>query len=400
MSQRPFFSPQFFAGVSLGLTLAGVLLIVAFLAPSTPLYAQSSVIAVTSHGATCNDRGNDTSAINAAIAAFNKSPPGTILQFPAGTCRIDGALTPLTHDGFIRGTGPNSVISSSSATADIFSVTTDDPVNFLDLRLVSTAPTRTAGAGIRFSGSTPSSYNRSSRVGNVVFDGMYDAVVLYSTAGVRVVDCNIINSYHAGVLKYNNYNKATADTGDDIVSDSSFDNGGSNDPVAAIFQVSGGGLRISNNKILKHRYGYYMRLGTSTSDLIITGNSFEKQKESAIAFTRSGAAEFGNVVIASNQVAIVPTFLSVTGNAAWISNLSITGNAISTFATAITLDAGTDYTINGNTFVSSARGLNPGAAISLGATFPSRVMIGANQVNNYQGTVRSSGASEYSVSRP
>jgi hypothetical protein len=84
---------------------------------------------VKSYGAVGNGSTDDTTAINAAIAAVNASTYGGVLYFPAGDYRVTSSLTTITKPCTVRGDGRSewysisdsvSKVSTTSTTATIF----------------------------------------------------------------------------------------------------------------------------------------------------------------------------------------------------------------------------------------------------------------------------------------
>lgn len=122
-------------------------------------------------------------------------------------------------------------------------------------------------------------------------------VPIYITAGnAWLLENSYIVGQDFGLVARNNEN---ADEGDPRVIGNTFD---SQTGVAAIHYISGGGMRILDNKILSHQYGILGEFEGVTSDLLITGNSIENQYAVAIAL-RVQSGSFENVVINSNQFA-------------------------------------------------------------------------------------------------
>jgi hypothetical protein len=155
---------------------------------------QLNLISVKGYGAVGNGSTDDTTAINAAIAARNASA-GAMLYFPAGTYKITGDLTKITTPGLIFGdngvTGQDystgagrtvglSIIEYDTETGTAFTVggTNGTDVTFANLVIRNrNATTPTAGAGIAFTYATDTS-DPSGRLDfdDAMVDGFYDNI--------------------------------------------------------------------------------------------------------------------------------------------------------------------------------------------------------------------------------
>ncbi len=368
--------------------LGRLFLMVVFVALGWTTPASAGTISVSCAGV------NDTAAVNAAINSYNAASGGSTLLFPSGICRLTGATNVLTNSGIIRGDG-SSIIVSATANNTVFIVSSNSAVVFRDIEITQdVSVVKTDGAGI-FLTSPGSTGNPNSRIENVTVNGMYYGITLDHTVGTVISNCYVTNSIAAGVVKVNITDE---DRGDDTVTGSIIDTEVSNSSASAILQYAGGGLRIINNKILRHATGYRMVLSGSrdTSDLLIIGNSFENQTASSILLERGvEARRFGNVVITGNQFALSSNVLSIPEAAAgvnndWVIGLAISGNVIQVNGPiALKLYGGQDVSITGNVF----GGLNPSstAAIALHPVYPVSSVIGPNQYSRFSTNVALNG---------
>jgi hypothetical protein len=155
--------------------------------------------------------------------------------------------------------------------------------------------------GVRFSGdgSNPHGIQCEYAFRTIIRDCLLERykVPIYINAGnAWCVENNYILGQDFGIVARNTEN---ADEGDPRIVGNTFD---SQTGVAAIHYISGGGMRVLDNKILSHYYGILCEFEGVTSDLLITGNSIENQQGVAIAM-RVQSGSFENVIINSNQFA-------------------------------------------------------------------------------------------------
>ena len=162
---------------------------------------------------------------------------------------------------------------SDDPVANVFEVATSEAVIFRDLKIAN-GVTKTAGDGIILHG-VGSAVNEGSRIDNVTVVGMYRNIWLKETLRTVISASYLVSPLFASLEK-SNVTVANQDAGDDVITTTTFDSsaGGT---TYAILQEAGGGLKIVANKILHHAFGYYLSSypGSATSDLLITGNSFE-----------------------------------------------------------------------------------------------------------------------------
>ena len=259
---------------------------------------------------------DDTAAINAAVAAL---PPGATLQLRKGTYKApNGGLT-ISTLGRIRGAGS---LSSSAAGGTVIEAAT--PAN--DVLTVDSAAAGSVVEDVMFRNTSPLGTTKAAirssanwlRLRNVSASGFYINFDIDAGYGGTMTDCV---SY--GSLKYGARfaNTAIADAGDWAVTGCTFIASGS-DSDAAIYQTTGGGLKIVNTKINsatgagvgpKFLYGVLLEVGASTSDLLIANSSIENTRGSGLKALQLGSstANFYNIVLTGVQFALYQSDLAV-----------------------------------------------------------------------------------------
>lgn len=129
--------------------------------------------------------------------------------------------------------------------------------------------------------------------------GFGSGIHFVNAHGYKIDHCYIVCNWYYGVWIEN---RDMPDANDSTITASVFDSD-SDESVAAVYQEAGGGLRLVNNKILRHQYGYMMKLrpDVTTSILIINSNSIEGQiKKSVYIDTSQG--KFDCIIITGNQL--------------------------------------------------------------------------------------------------
>lgn len=156
--------------------------------------------------------------------------------------------------------------------------------------------------------------------------------------GNKILNCNISN-FKDGI---NINNSSNVDSGDNVISNCLMDAGG-NEGSAGITLVSGGGLYITNTKILHCTYGIIESVQTpSTSILLVANTSIESASENAIALV-GGENCFSRIVLSGLEI--------VGGgiNASNVDEMSINNCILDTVGkNAITLTNCSNVVIEGN----------------------------------------------------
>jgi trimeric autotransporter adhesin len=322
----------------------------AFHAAST---AAGTFINVKNYGATGNGSTDDTTAIQNAINANRFRT----IYFPAGQYLVS-SLTITTGITLLGDDSYASAIYSTSLTGDVINYTSDTPLNVSNLTFTSSTTTRTSGAYITINSSGD---NGKSRITNCQFISSYIGLNFVTASDWVVTSC-YWSDYSVGIQVQNTVN---IDSGDSCVTSCTFSSsiGG-----ISIAQYSSGGLKIVGNKFLNATYHYLGQFVTgagssSTSILVIAGNSFEGATSASVALNTSSNS-FSQVNVTGNQFSLVTSgtkgFLS---NGTSLSNVFIGANEFSmnNGATAINIGGGSGFTIGPN----SINGTSSDAGIAI-----------------------------------
>lgn len=283
-----------------------------------------TVFNVKNFGATGDGVTDDTTAINAAIAAFNTATKG-VLYFPAGTYKVTSSLTTITAMGIITGDGSAQGFDQKAGTSIILYTSNSTPC----MQLKPTANVVEAGAGgaVKISdlaiyydtdgSSTPvagcvgltnldQAQNSKVDYENLVVDGFYDNIDTQNGANWSMAGCMSGRPIHWAMRIRS---LVLADAGDWSISGSQFF-GHQNVGVvsAALIRIeSSGGGKIVNCKF----NGTQGFTGTTnmidvvpvnhTVDLLVSNCSFEDWVGIAINVDCSGGQTYENVVITGNE---------------------------------------------------------------------------------------------------
>ena len=157
-------------------------------------------------------------------------------------------------------------------------------------------------------------------------------------------------------------------------------------PLAAVYQVSSGGLRITNSKLLNHTYGYRLSVaeGDYTGVLLINDSSIEDMDIAAVSLFSEGTP-FGSVSLANNEVTC-PKYVEVLGNTPWLSLLSIQGGPVNINGAgpAIDLQCGVaGVTVGGIPFLGNGLAKH---AIAYPAAYANQTAIAGNVYQGFTGT--------------
>jgi len=310
------------------------------------------------------DEGTDTLNIQAAIDDA-EAVNGRVFV-PSGTYTITSALTITASIEIFGASRSATIIQTASTTINIFDINAAGPIIIKNLTIQNTGGggTPTDGAGIYVA--APSTNNGFSRFDNLQINGMYRGIYFVEAALWTVSDCYIVNNILEGINVSNVY---SADTGDSTITRCVFDNSDTSGTYA-IHQLSSGGLRIINNKILGHQWGYFLDIlsGVTTSILLIEGNSIENYATSGIHLTESSGGTFLRIIIDGNQITSAKgEGINIGEGSGELTNFIISDNIITIGANefGIVLNDGDNFIISGNEIYGANSG-DVGIGISSG----------------------------------
>jgi hypothetical protein len=296
-----------------------------------------------------------------------------------------------------EGLGLTELSSIDETSADLIAFNSQSPCLFKDFLLVAcvhgSTPAKTGGSGLSIT--APSSFNSTSFFENVNIQNCPIGFNFANAVGYSVVGCGALNWTTAGIAVSN---PTAPDSGDSTIMacglESPATTGG------GIIQNGSGGLKIIGSKFNGGQYNFLLNnVEGTTSDLVLTGNSMEGATSAAIFLARpDGSANFSNVVIGSNQIALTPTGI-ITDSSGFLSLLTITGNIINLDATApvtgINIQGVTDFNISSNVIVGTGGASDTG--ISIGSAC-SHGKIGHNTYNRVAVAIANDAASSASIS--
>lgn len=323
---------------------------------------------VKTYGALGDGSTNDTTAIQAALAAIPST--GGVLYFPAGNYVYSGSTLTLNYPITVEGDGgvsrfysgdlnplPISTIAFNSPTVTLFNVLSGGCA-FRNISLVNTSSTvPSAGAGILVSdngtvwGCCRITYD------SITVSGFYIDIDVQSGTGHRWANCSILNPVLYGLKLQNILNP---DGGDHSMSDcwvTNYDS--SRSTTSAIRIESGGGVKIINTKInnafgLVNGIDLAVASGITTVDLLVANCSIENFTSYGIKGTTGTSSFWGNIVLTGNQFltgagSAYAIYLSPT-NAGDFTGVAITGNMASGIAgnPAISVTNCTSLSLSGN----------------------------------------------------
>lgn len=302
------------------------------------------MINVKDFGAKGDNAADDTAAFSQAINAAN----GEFVYVPPGWYRVSYVTT----DKPIKlvGTGwQTSQIRSLTPDQDIFTTTSTGQCFYEKLGFGSDIK-RSGGAYVKFDTAVGSNFG--TRISECNFDNGGVGVDFVDAAGWIISGCYFTNYRTAVQIA----NQNMPDAGDSTITECIFDAGGPSG--VGILQWSSGGLRVTNNKFLNGDYQYLGQFDSlsSTSILIISGNSFEWASLLNIALTSRNRTTFSHVVIDGNELSVSKkaTAILVQDPGYEFLNSAVIGNNIFNLADeakGIVLARGKALTISTNTFV-------------------------------------------------
>jgi hypothetical protein len=273
------------------------------------------------YGAAFDGVTDDTAAWAATVAAAVAS--NLSVKAPPGTSLISAPIV-IPQGMAFEGSG------SGCTTIAVAGGNTGIDVQTADQVLIAHLTVNCLNAGQIGINVTPAATNLKSEIADVGFQHCAIAARMGNAANWTLHDCNFSAAGLSGATGIYVANPVTPDSGDSTIYGNLISGNGATGSVG-ISQVSSGGLRIENNKIIHWTYGYLMQLaaGVATSDLIIVGNSIEHSMTAAVTFNKNAGATFGNVVIVGNQIGTnTPTGIWNAGGAGWLQGVGIVANRL------------------------------------------------------------------------
>lgn len=288
---------------------------------------------------------DNTLAMNAMFDDI--ATKGNEVRFPSGNFLVSDSVI-VKYRTVISGAN-GTVITQTSPDKTLFFVD-DDLVKFQGLTLDNSSAVVTAGSGIEFNKSDQSQ-----------LDGMF---IKHFYKNVNIINGSswfITNSVLFDPVLYNLQiqDLANPDAGDAFISNSFFW-AGKYENSTHIYQRSGGGLKLINNKFNKTfpyqpLYALDLYMDGATSIILAQNNSFESFQTTGVRVRVDTGLIFRNVLISNNQfssyTADAKTFIEVDGSNGTIGNVAIQGNDL--FASNSTVPL-----IKVNTVVNSSIGGN------------------------------------------
>ncbi|CAB4184248.1 Pectate lyase superfamily protein [uncultured Caudovirales phage] len=308
-----------------------------------------AVVNVLDYGAVADNSTNNQAAFQSAINAAVASE--SAVYIPAGYYKFSSGVT-ITDAVTIFGDGWGSVIYGTFATGDMFTVTSQDPVNISNIKITSTV-NKTAGAAIAFD-SGAGTQNNYSVIDSCFFEYQFQGVYCFRSAYQRITNNHFTQNSANGVSIFLG-NATTPDAGDQVVANNQIYGGTG---VIGISQSGGGGTRIYGNKFLQIQNGYYCQFtGTDQSGIIIvSNNSFDGCTGSSLLITGTGTSIVTDITINGNVFGGSPTnsfmYFQASGSAS-VGRMAITGNSViqnTGSQDIITLNKIGDANISSNTF--------------------------------------------------
>lgn len=267
------------------------------------------VVTAPAYGATGDGTTDDTSAINAAIAALNGAGGG-VLYFPTGNYKCAGALTAIAALCTILGDGGSDALLATAGSSASYLQCTSATANFLTiahsgctmrgLAIQNTyAGTPTAGSGVLITAGD------ATRLYDITIMGFYIDLDVQDGAEGYCAGC----FFYAAVkyaLKLRHID--LPDAGDWGFVNCQFI-ASQHDADAALRWESGGGLRLIGCKMNARGSNKFFRgvdalfnSGVATSVFVCTGNSIENINDTCIRVEVAGTGQFGLIAIDANEL--------------------------------------------------------------------------------------------------
>lgn len=340
------------------------------------LASMNGLVGVTMFGATGNGGTDDTAALQAAVTAAVAG--NYILYLNPGTYKITSAITVPGGLTMIGAGKFKSVISLTGNTMSGLVIASLNPVLFESFGITGSA-TASAGSLLSLDGTiSGTNFNQFSTFRDVVFQSGFVQANIIGASTWMMDNCCF---FSPTAISLSIANIAHTDAGDQTIMGCVFS--GQAGVGTAISHASAGGLKILGCKIIQYANGYTFSMAASvaTSDLFITGNSFEAFTGSALTFAKNTGVVFGAVCITGNEISGENIGLNMSPDTGpWCNHMQITGNNIGILSggTGLVLNGVNDFIIADNTIVQSSP--TSGTGITIGVNTSTGKVIDNNIV--------------------
>jgi hypothetical protein len=331
--------------------------------------------------------------VDDTTAMQNAHNTGKLVLYPAGTYKF--SKFSFSQGGMIGdGRGISRLVSTSTNSDNLITYTgtggsTAVPM-FKDFHVEATN-TKTGGAAIYV-------YPSSGELDYLLIDGIstYNVPI-----GISLNQCNygqlvnsvILNYTDTGIYYQNRFNYAA---GDFLISNNHIGTGQATGNRYGIFQDSGGGLRITGNKILGGVVGFALSYSGSIASgpLVIVGNSIENQTATSISLSCASTGAYGGILITGNELGVTKQGL-LTDNSQKLTDLTFTGNYVyvnTTVAGSLGIYANVDnFVVSGNYITGGEYGIFISSQSSNGKLVGNTLSNSTNPIVNSSATTFVSG---------
>lgn len=310
------------------------------------------------YGAVNDGSTDDTTAIDAAIAALNSAGFG-VLYFPGGTgYKVTAGLTAITAPCTILGDGGGeqaaTVISLDHASDSLFTLSANS-IRVSNMKLVNIHGSETAGAAI-----TPTTgHGRHNAYDHLWIEGFRDGLNLSYGWEWTLTDSQITNPVRYGVLVAS---LDLPDAGDWAIANCWFGTRSRNATSGIRIESAGGG-KITNVKINQNSQadqstysgvkrfvtGLDLNCQSTTTILLVTNLSVENVSGDAVLIGRTSSATYKFVVIDGLQVGLYSNnsgfAVKITGGISKVILDDIVAKTDGTARAAVSLTSTTDVTL-------------------------------------------------------
>jgi hypothetical protein len=300
--------------------------------------------------------GVSTNSLAEIQTVLDRASTGSTIIFPAAECSIDGTLRitkALVFQG--QGIGASQIIQKSD-TATTFLIATTGIVEMSGLFIGHSSP---ASAGACIDISPASGVNGGSRFVNIMLHQCFEGLRTTRAAHWILTRASISSPTSTGVWLQNNDNH---DEGDGQISHSLFN---LRPGTRGITWVSGGGLRVINNKFLGGSIPINVVPGPdvhTTGILLVTGNSLDWYESAGVQVYTAGISSFVMTNVTGNEFGGFvggTAAVSISGSNGLNFGSTITGNSFNLTCLkkcdakpqyGVTLSSGSQSIVTGNVF--------------------------------------------------